>query len=116
MRRLAVWGEAKLGLALIALLFIAAACTTGPRDLQPGDCVDIVGTGSSEASERLVTVDCEIEDKSGIFRVLWVREAADSEPLTVTMLATECDGPSLLPDADMLEAGDRRVVCFESLE
>ena len=105
---------ARIG-AIAGLLFAVAACSTG-RSLQPGDCVDIVGTGSSEATERLVTVDCDIEDKRGIFQVVWVRAAADSAPLTVTNLAAECAGPTLLPDADMLERGDRDVVCFESLE
>jgi len=32
------------------------------------------------------------------------------------MLAAECSGPTLLPDADMLQAGDRSVVCFQALE
>ena len=40
-----------------------------------------------------------------IYRVVWIREAADTEPLTVTLLAAECAGPTLLPDADMLQAG-----------
>lgn len=102
-------------LFLVLLATGMVACSTG-RELQPGDCVDIVGTGSSEATERLVTVDCDVVDKLGIFQVLWVREAADSEPLTVTLLAAECAGPTLLPDADMLERGDRSVVCFEMLE
>lgn len=91
------------------------ACTVGPVELRAGDCVDIVGTGSSEATERLVSVDCDTDDTDGIFRVVWVREAADAEPLTVTMLASECAGPTLLPDADMLDSGDRSVVCFEPL-
>lgn len=103
------------GWPVVALLVFVAACSTG-RDLRPGDCVDIVGTGSSEATERLVTVDCDTEDKLGIFQVVWVKEAADSDPLTVTTLAAECAGPTLLPDADMLQQGDRSVVCFELLE
>jgi hypothetical protein len=82
----------------------------------PGDCVDIVGTGSSTATERLETVDCDSAIGDGIFRVVWIREAADAEPLTVTLLAAECAGPTLLPDADMLQAGDKTVVCFESIE
>ena len=81
----------------------------------PGDCVDIVGTGSSEASELLVTVDCDTATGDDIFRVVWIREAADTEPLTVTLLAAECSGPTLLPDADILQAGDKSVVCFEPL-
>ena len=99
---------------LLALL--AAACTTGQAELRPGDCVDIVGTGSSEATERLVTVDCDTDDKDGIFEVVWIQEAADADPVTVTLLAAECEGPTLLPDADMLDRGDRDVVCFQALE
>ena len=101
---------------VVALLFLVAACSTGPTELAPGDCVDIIGTGSAEATERLVTVDCEGTFSGGIFRVVWIEEAADPDPLTVTLLAAECEGPTLLPDADMLEAGDRSVVCFEPIE
>lgn len=97
------------------LILILTACTTGPTELNPGDCVNIVGTGSSQATERLESVDCDTNNTRGVFRVVWIKEAADSEPLTVTLLAAECDGPTLLPDADMLQAGDRSVVCFESL-
>ena len=102
------------GAALLAMATVA--CTTGPVELQAGDCVDIVGTGSSNATERLVTVDCDTPDTEGIFRVVWIEEAADADPITVTLLAADCDGPTLLPDADMLEAGDRDVVCFQPLE
>ncbi len=102
-------------LILAAVVLAAVACGTGGTQLQPGDCVDIVGTGSSAATERLITVDCESPPGADIFRVLWVEQAEDAEPLTVTLLAAECDGPTLLPDADMLAAGDRTVVCFEPL-
>lgn len=102
-------------ITFVACLVVLGACTVGPTELRPGDCIDIVGTGSSEATERLVTVDCDTDETDGLFRVLWIRQAADSDPLTVTMLAAECAGPTLLPDADMLEAGDRSVVCFEPL-
>lgn len=99
---------------LVGLL--AASCSTGQVELRPGDCVDIIGTGSSAATERLVTVDCDTADTEGIFKVVWIEEAADADPVTVTMLAAECSGPTLLPDADMLQAGDRSVVCFQALE
>ncbi len=102
--------------SVVPVALLITACTTGPVELQPGDCVDIVGTGSSAATERLVTVDCDTVDTDGIFRVVWIRESADSDPLTVTLLAADCDGPTLLPDADMLQAGDRDVVCFRSLD
>lgn len=95
---------------------LLAACSTGPTDLMPGDCVDIVGTGSSEATDRLEAVDCDSAPGDGIYRVVWIRDAADTEPLTVTLLAAECAGPTLLPDADMLQAGDKSVVCFEPVE
>ena len=100
---------------ILVFVLLLASCSAGQADLRPGDCVDIVGTGSSEATERLVAVDCDTTDTEGIYRVVWVRQAADGEPLTVTILAAECLGPTLLPDADMLEAGDRAVVCFEPL-
>lgn len=98
-----------------AAALLLGACSSGPAELMPGDCVDIVGTGSSEATERLVAVDCDTATADDIFRVVWIREAADTEPLTVTLLAAECPGPTLLPDADMLQAGDKSVVCFEPL-
>ncbi len=101
--------------ALVGIVLPLVGCATGPPQLAPGDCVAIVGIGSSEATERLVAVDCDTVD-DGIFRVVWVEEAADSEPLTVTRLAAECEGPTLLPDADMLAAGDNTVVCFEPIE
>ena len=94
---------------------LLAACSGGPAELMPGDCVDIVGTGSSAATERLVAVDCDAATGDDIFRVVWIREAADTDPVTVTLLAAECAGPTLLPDADMLQAGDKPVVCFEPL-
>ena len=101
---------------LVAVLVVLGGCTIGPTELRQGDCVDIVGTGSSTATERLVTVDCDTAETDGVFRVVWIRQAADSDPLTVTMLAADCAGPTLLPDADMLKAGDRSVVCFEPLD
>lgn len=101
---------------LVAMALVVSACSTGPVELVPGVCVDIVGTGSSQATERLVAVDCNTPDRDGVFRVLWVRESADSDPLTVTLLAAECSGPTLLPDADMLAGGDRTVICFEALD
>ncbi|NND03038.1 MAG: hypothetical protein HKN91_09645 [Acidimicrobiia bacterium] len=106
----------RLFAAVTILSTFFAGCTTGPVELQEGDCVDIVGTGSSEATERLVTVDCDTVDTDGVFEVVWIEDAADSDPLTVTLLAAQCEGPTLLPDADMLEAGDRSVVCFQSLD
>ena len=108
-------GLSRAAAALVAGTLLLAACSTGPNELMPGDCVDIVGTGSSEATERLVAVDCDSATGDDIFRVVWVKEAADTEPVTVTRLAAECAGPTLLPDADMLQAGDRSVVCFEPL-
>lgn len=103
---------------LVAALLLGAlsACSLGPTGLRPGDCVDIVGTGSSAATERLVTVDCDTADTAGIFEVVWIEDAADADPLTVTLLAAECDGPTLLPDADMLQAGELSVVCFQPLD
>ena len=63
-------------------------------------------------TSRLESVPCDTAD-GGVFRVVWIEEAADAEPLTVTLLAAECEGPTLLPDADMMAAGERTVVCFE---
>ena len=105
----------RLTALVVAVVTLLAACSSGPAELMPGDCVDIVGTGSSDATERLVTVDCGSATAEDIYRVRWIREAADAEPVTVTLLAAECAGPTLLPDADMLQAGDRSVVCFEPL-
>lgn len=99
----------------LAVGLVLAACSAGQAELEPGDCVDLVGTGGDEATERLVQVDCDAPPGDGIFRVVWIRDAADAEPITVTRLAAECAGPTLLPDADMLQAGDRSVVCFEAL-
>jgi hypothetical protein len=99
----------------VLLVVTIAACSTGDEDLQVGDCVDIVGVGGDRATERLVSVDCATLETEGLFRVVWIEEAADADPVTITQLATECAGPTLLPDADMLQEGDRTVVCFEPL-
>jgi len=101
---------------IAAVVVLTAACSIGPNELVVGDCVDIIGVGGSDASQRLVTVDCDTEDIAGIYRVVWIEEAADVDPVAVTELAMTCAGPTLLPDADMLATGDREVVCFEPLE
>lgn len=111
---------ARLGLRMTGVTFgavalLVAACSTGPSDLSVGECVDVIGLEQDSASERLITVDCDTDDTAGIYRVLWIEEAANAELATLTDLAMACAGPTLLPDADMLAADDRTVVCFEPL-
>ena len=98
--------------AACALILVLAACG-GPAELRPGDCVEIT---ADAATSRLESVACDSGAGTEVYRVVWVEEAADAQPLTVTLLAAECEGPTLLPDADMMAAGDRTVVCFEPIE
>ncbi|MCP3973507.1 MAG: hypothetical protein GY720_03325 [bacterium] len=100
----------------VTLAVIGGACSIGSSELEVGQCVDIVGLDVDQASDRLVTVDCDTDDSSGIFRVVSIEQAPDGDLETLTETALACAGPTLLPDADMLAAGDLTVVCFEPVE
>ncbi len=98
------------------LALVLAACSVGSSELAVGQCVDIIGLDEDQASERLITVDCDTDDPRGIFRVVSIEQAPDGDLETLTEMAMACAGPTLLPDADMLAANDLTVVCFEPLE
>lgn len=113
-----MWVRRRRNLArvAVALVIVGSGCSIGSSELEVGQCVDIVGLDQDQASDRLVTVDCDTDDTDGIFRVVSIEQAADGNLETLTEMALACAGPTLLPDADMLAANDLTVICFEPLD
>ena len=113
-----MWARQRRNMAWIVagVAMVTGACSIGSSELEVGQCVDIIGLDEDQASERLVTVDCDTDDPRGIFRVVSIEQAADGDLETLTEMATACAGPTLLPDGDMLAVNDLTVVCFEPLE